>query len=63
MLNFTKYNLAAENGGMTQEIKKLKKKLVLTMPKYNKIWLGEIGGTLSMHIGKGILGAAIQILE
>lgn len=59
----TKYNLAAANGGMPQEMKKLKKKLVLTMPKYDKIWLGEIGGTLSVHIGKGILGAAVQILE
>lgn len=59
----TKFNLAAANGGMPQEMKKLKKKLTLTMPKYNEIWLGEIGGTLSVHIGKGMLGAAVQILE
>lgn len=59
----TKYDLAAANGGMPQEMKKLKKKLELAMPNYSKIWLGEIGGTLSVHIGKGILGAAVQILE
>ena len=59
----TKFNLAVANGGMPQEMKKLKRKLVLTLPKYSKIQQGEIGGTLSVYIGKGMLGAAIQILE
>lgn len=59
----TKYNLAVANGGMPREMKTLKRKLMQTLPKYSTIQKGEIGGTLSVHIGKGIPGAAVQILE
>lgn len=58
-----KYNLAVANGGSPQEMEKLREKLVSELPDYKSLWAGEIGGTLSAHIGKGILGAAVQILD
>lgn len=58
-----KYNLAVANGGSPQEMEELRARLVSELPDYDNIWSGEIGGTLSAHIGKGILGAAVQILD
>lgn len=61
--SYKKYNLAVANGGMQHEMNMLHSKLMLQLPDYKNIWSGEIGATLSVHIGKGILGTAIQILE
>lgn len=41
----------------------LRQKLTAALPAYDHIWEGEIDGTLSVYIGDGILGAAVQVLE
>lgn len=56
------YNLAVANGGLPEEMAQLRDKLTEALPEYTNIWSGEIGGTLSAHIGKGILGAAVQLI-
>ncbi len=58
-----KYNLAIANGGAPEDVKLLEKKLVSTLHHANHLWAGEIGGTLSAYIGKGVLGCAIQLLD
>ncbi len=58
-----KYNLAVANGGSPQEMESLRNRMTSELPDYENMWSGEIGGTLSAHIGKGILGAAVQILD
>ena len=58
-----KFNLAVANGGMPDDVKDLQKKLTSACPHSTHLWQGEIGGTLSAYIGKGVLGAAIQILD
>lgn len=57
-----KYNLAVANGGLPEEMARLREMLIEELPEYSNIWSGEIGGTLSAHIGRGILGAAVQLL-
>ena len=37
--------------------------LAVAMPNYGHIWEGEIDGTLSVYIGDGVLGAAVQVLD
>ena len=58
-----KYNLAIANGGAPEEMKVLKEKLIAALPDYDHIWEGEIDSTLSVYIGDGILGAAVQVLD
>ena len=58
-----KYNLAVTNGGAPNEMKELQKKMKAAMPKSDHFWDGEIDATLSVYIGPGVLGAAVQILE
>jgi len=58
-----RYNLAVANGGAPEEMKVLKEKLVAALPNYDHIWEGEIDSTLSVYIGDGILGAAVQVLD
>jgi len=36
---------------------------MIALPDYDHIWEGEIDSTLSVYIGDGILGAAVQILD
>ena len=47
-----RYNLAVANGGAPK-----------ALPDYDHIWEGEIDGTLSVYIGDGVLGAAVQVLD
>jgi len=59
----TRYNLAVANGGAPAEMEVLKGKLTAALPDYDHVWDGEIDGTLSVYIGDGVLGAAVQILD
>ena len=58
-----RYNLAVANGGAPEEMAQVKEKLTAALPNYDHIWEGEIDGTLSVYIGDGILGAAVQVLD
>lgn len=58
-----RYNLAVANGGAAEEMAAVRKKLTAALPHYDHIWEGEIDGTLSVYIGDGVLGAAVQILD
>lgn len=58
-----RYNLAVANGGAPEEMEVLRQKLMTALPDYDHIWDGEIDGTLSVYIGDGVLGAAVQVLD
>lgn len=58
-----KYNLAVANGGAAAEMETVRQKLTSALPDYDHIWDGEIDGTLSVYIGDGVLGAAVQVLD
>ena len=58
-----RYNLAVANGGAPEEMETLRTMLMTALPDYDHIWDGEIDGTLSVYIGDGILGAAVQPLN
>lgn len=58
-----RYNLAVANGGAPEEMAQVKEKLSAALPDYDHIWEGEIDGTLSVYIGDGVLGAAVQVLD
>ena len=49
--------------GAPAEMEILKEKLTAALPNYDHIWSGELDGTLSVYIGDGVLGAAVQRLE
>ncbi len=57
-----RYNLAVANGGAPAEMELVRQKLTAALPDYDHIWEGEIDGTLSVYIGDGVLGAAVQVL-
>ena len=59
----TRYNLAVANGGAPKEMEVLRSRLMAALPDYDHIWEGEIDGTLSVYIGDGVLGAAVQPLD
>lgn len=61
--NHRKYNLAVANGGAAAEMETVRQKLTSALPDYDHIWDGEIDGTLSVYIGDGVLGAAVQVLD
>lgn len=61
--NHKRYNLAVANGGAPEEMVKVREKLTAALPNYDHIWEGEIDSTLSVYIGDGILGAAVQVLD
>ena len=58
-----RYNLAVANGGAPEEMAPVREKLTAALPNYDHIWEGEIDGTLSVYIGDGVLGAAVQVLD
>lgn len=58
-----RYNLAVANGGAPEEMEVVRQKLTTALPDYDHIWDGEIDGTLSVYIGDGVLGAAVQVLD
>ena len=57
------FNLLVANGGAEEEMKQLKADLMEAIPGCRHIWDSHIDGTLSVYIGKGVLGAAIQLLD
>ena len=58
-----RYNLAVANGGAPEEMAIVREKLTAALPDYDHIWEGEIDGTLSVYIGDGVSGAAVQVLD
>lgn len=58
-----RYNLAVANGGAPEEMETVRQILTAALPDYDHIWDGEIDGTLSVYIGDGVLGAAVQVLD
>ena len=60
---FKNYNLAVANGGDPDGMEITREKLISALPDYHNIWDGEIDGVLSVYIGDGVLGAAVQILD
>lgn len=58
-----RYNLAVANGGDPEGMAKVRELLTAALPNYDHIWEGEIDSTLSVYIGDGVLGAAVQILD
>ena len=58
-----RYNLAVANGGAQEGMALVRQKLTAALPDYDHIWEGEIDGTLSVYIGDGVLGAAVQVLD
>ena len=58
-----RYNLAVAHGGAPEEMEIVRQNLMAALPDYDHIWDGEIDGTLSVYIGDGVLGAAVQVLD
>ena len=44
-------------------MEQLKAKMTAAFPDYEHCWVGDIDATLSVYIGKGVIGAGIQILD
>ena len=61
--NHQRYNLAVANGGAPEGMALVREKLTAALPNYDHLGEGEIDGTLSVYIGDGVLGAAVQILD
>lgn len=61
--NSKRYNLAVANGGAREEMMELRSKMEAAFPHYVNFWEGEMDATLSVYIGDGVLGAAVQILD
>ena len=58
-----RFNLAVANGGSPESMATLRAEMEKAFPGYDHFWEGEIGATLSVYIGPGILGAAITLLD
>lgn len=58
-----RFNLAVANGGAPEHMAVLRARMEEAFPGYDHFWEGEIGATLSVYIGPGVLGAAIMILD
>lgn len=58
-----KFNLAVANGAAPELMASLRSRMETEFPGFDHFWEGEIGATLSVYIGPGILGAAITVLD
>ena len=58
-----RYNLAVANGGAPEEMAQLRTRMEQLFPNYDHFWQGEMDATLSVYIGKGALGAGVQVLD
>ena len=58
-----RYNLAVANGGDSAGMERVKEKLTAALPGCEHLWSGEIDSTLSVYLGDGVLGAAVQVLD
>lgn len=61
--NHKRYNIAVEHGGAADAMGTLKEKMMAAFPHYEHCWEGAIDATLSVYIGRGVIGAGIQILD
>lgn len=57
------YNLAVAHGGDPAGMERVREKLQQVLPGCQHCWAGEIDSTLSVYIGDGVLGAAVQVLD
>ncbi|MDD5938754.1 MAG: DegV family protein [Clostridiales bacterium] len=57
------FNLGVENGGNLEGMKELEREIQTAIPGCRKIWSARMDGTLATYVGKGMLGAAIQLLD
>ena len=57
------FNLLVANGGADAEMEELKRDLMAAIPGCRHVYDSHIDATLSVYIGRGVLGAAIQILD
>ncbi len=57
------FNLAVASGGMEEECDQLEAAIKEAYPQYCSFTRGKIGGTLSVYVGPGLLGAGIQFLR
>lgn len=57
------FNLAVANGGAQVEMERMRVDLMAALPGCQHIWDSHLDATLSVYIGKGVLGAAIQLLD
>lgn len=58
-----RFNLMVADGGAPEEGKELEKKLGKAFPGFENYFKANIGATLSIYTGSGVLGAAIQYLD
>lgn len=58
-----RYNLAVANGGAPEAMELLRAQITAALPDSDHLWDGQLDGTLSVYIGDGVLGAAVQVLE
>lgn len=58
-----RFNLAVANGGAEEDMAKLKADVQAAFPGCEHIWEGPLDATLSVYLGRGMLGTAIQMLE
>lgn len=58
-----RFNLAIANGGAEPAMAELRERMEQEFPGFDHFWAGEIGATLSVYIGPGVLGAAIMLLD
>ena len=61
--NHKRYNLAVAHGGAPAEMETVRQKLTAALPDCDHLWEGAIDSTLSVYIGSGVLGAAVQVLD
>ena len=59
----SRYNVVVVHGGAPRDREDLRPIVMQKMPDYDHLWEGEIGGTLSVHIGDGIVGIVVQALD
>ena len=58
-----KNGMGVAHGGAPEEMETVRQMLTEALPNSDHLWDGEIDGTLSVYIGDGVLGAAVQVLD
>ena len=58
-----RFNLAVAHGGAPEAMERLRAAIEQELPGWDHFWQGEIGATLSVYIGRGILGCGIMLLD
>lgn len=58
-----RFNVAVANGGDPENMELLRAQVAEAFPDCENFWDGEIGATLSVYIGPGILGVSITTLD